>query len=395
MHQSKNHSTVSRRNSSIELLRIIAMLAILGHHLYVSGLGQAIETSANNVTRFLFQMTFLPGGWVGDILFFSISAWFIADEVPSLKKNVTRIWNLEREVLFWSITLFALSIFLKTKGVNPLPENTGWKVFLLKSLLPTSTRLWWYVTSYDLFLLFSPFIVSGLKRMKQRNHALLALITFGLWGVGTLFPLFTFDFAKLSVFTFIFWFILISYYRWYMKPLSTKTCWLMIISGEMIYLIFWVGSLFIPWLHSQQRFIFINTQLPPLLVSFGLFLLFERFHFSSKIINFIAPSTFAVYLIHQHSSIGNLLWQKVLVPTTILKNGHPFLFSCAAVIGLFVVFILADFIRRLFFHITIDRHKDKWLYQLLGSKNFNRIKQSFMKHTASSGNNSPLPSTQA
>lgn len=364
MVRQKEKGSVPTRNSSIELLRIIAMILIVGHHLYMHSAAVPVEQSSSKLIRFLFQMIFLQGGWVGDILFFSISAWFIAGEPPSLKKNLKRIWNLEREVLFWSATLLILSVFLKFRGVNVLPSDFSWGILVIKSILPTSTTLWWYVTSYTLFLLFAPFLVSGLKFLSQRNHALLALITLGLWGIGTLFPLSILDFPGLSVFTFMFWFILITYYRWYMKPLAISTRWKLLACGEMIYLIFWGGSLCIPWLQSHQEFIFMNTQLPQLLVSFSIFLLFESLHFSNKMINFIAPSTFAVYLIHQYPTCTVLLWQKIFTPKMIFSNGHPFINACMIALGLFFAFVLADLLRRALFHATIDRHKDKWFNRL-------------------------------
>lgn len=51
-----------------------------------------------------------------------------------------------------------------------------------------------------------------------------------------------------------------------------------------------------------------DWQLGPVLVTFGLFILFEKLHFSTRLINYIAGLAFAVYLISMYPLVSDLLW---------------------------------------------------------------------------------------
>ena len=89
------------RNSSIELLRIVAMFMILAHHFVVHN-GYDVKNLSLGPERTFFQLVMQGGGKVGVVIFFTISAWFFLDKKQTIKSNLKRIWILEREVLFWS-----------------------------------------------------------------------------------------------------------------------------------------------------------------------------------------------------------------------------------------------------------------------------------------------------
>lgn len=67
------------RNSSIELLRIIAMFMILMHHFIVHN-GYDVLKLPLGPERIFFQLVMQGGGKVGVVIFFSISAWFFLDK---------------------------------------------------------------------------------------------------------------------------------------------------------------------------------------------------------------------------------------------------------------------------------------------------------------------------
>lgn len=90
------------------------------------------------------------------------------------------------------------------------------------SAFPLSTALWWYPTSYALFLIFLPFLNAGMKQLAQRQHKQLAIICLVLWRFLGLIPKINFDLTDKSVFVFIYWYILLSYYRWHMKKNQHK-----------------------------------------------------------------------------------------------------------------------------------------------------------------------------
>lgn len=102
----------SQRNSSIEVLRIIAMFMILEHHFIVhNGFDM---TSLPIGLRCFFQLTMESMGKIGVVIFFTITSWFLIDKSQTIKQSFRRVWLVERELLFWGIVLafFTKSSFL-------------------------------------------------------------------------------------------------------------------------------------------------------------------------------------------------------------------------------------------------------------------------------------------
>lgn len=121
------------RNSSIELLRIIAMFMILMHHFIVHN-GYDVLKLPLGPERIFFQLVMQGGGKVGVVIFFSISAWFFLDKEQTIKSNLKRVWIMERELLFWSLILVAFYlVFDRT--------DLGMKL-MVKSIAPLSMGLW-------------------------------------------------------------------------------------------------------------------------------------------------------------------------------------------------------------------------------------------------------------
>lgn len=100
-HAAPAHSRNSNggcKNSSIELLRIIAMFMILMHHFIVHN-GYDVLKLPLGPERIFFQLVMQGGGKVGVVIFSSISAWFFLDKEQTIKSNLKRVWIMERELL--------------------------------------------------------------------------------------------------------------------------------------------------------------------------------------------------------------------------------------------------------------------------------------------------------
>lgn len=359
---SGKHAGVSvkkQRNSSIELLRLISMLMIVGFH-YVRGGNQGLWIASQPVSfnKFVYQMIYMSGGWIGNFIFFTISVWFLIDRCDTLNDSLKRIWILERELLFWSLALLVVTLILHKKGLY-----AGSMVAIAaKSIFPISLDLWWYPTSYALFLLFMPFLIQGVRSLGKNAHGRLAIVCLVLWGVLSLIPKFTFDLTESSVFVFIYWFLLIAYYRWYMEPFTVRRCWQMIALGFGIVLLYWVATnaLFTMTgkMAKMQSFIFDHWKLPMMMIGFGLFLLVERREFHSRIINVMAASTFGVYLIHFQPAIYQV-WVHYLGVPKMYTSSMPILMGALTIVGVFFACLLLDMVRQLLFALTIDKHRGR------------------------------------
>ncbi|MGR6876343.1 acyltransferase [Bifidobacterium angulatum] len=212
------------RNSSIELLRIIAMFMILMHHFVVHN-GYDVLNLPLGPERIFFQLVMAGGGKVGVVIFFSISAWFFLDREQTIKSNLKRVWIMERELLFWSLILVTFYLVFDRAGLS--------MKLMVKSVMPLSTGLWWYATAYAIFLAPLPFLSKGLKALGRECHLALAATVLVIWGLNSFIPgMVRINDGFLGL---IYLFILISAYKWYMEPFTTRQVWLMIGTGLGLY----------------------------------------------------------------------------------------------------------------------------------------------------------------
>lgn len=351
---SRNSNGGGQRNSSIELLRIIAMFMILMHHFIVHN-GYDVLKLPLGPERIFFQLVMQGGGKVGVVIFFSISAWFFLDKEQTIKSNLKRVWIMERELLFWSLILVAFYlVFDRT--------DLGMKL-MVKSIAPLSMGLWWYATAYAIFLALLPFLSRGLKALGREYHLALAATVLTIWGLLSFIP----GAQSLSdnVFGFIYVFILISAYKWYMKPFTTKQIWLLTGIGFGFFLLYTVASATLSLMgHDMGIFITGSWRLPVVMVGFGMFLLFDRITFHSRAVNRIAQSAFSVYLITDYAASEKLLWVRLFNLQNLYQQPWAILPILGILLAIYAICTLLDFIRQALFAITIDRRRGHW-FELL------------------------------
>ena len=350
------------RNSSIELLRIIAMFMILMHHFIVHN-GYDVLKLPLGPERIFFQLVMQGGGKVGVVIFFSISAWFFLDKEQTIKSNLKRVWIMERELLFWSLCLVAFYLVFDR-------ADLGAKL-MVKSVMPLSMGVWWYATAYAIFLALLPFLAKGLKELGREYHFALAATVLVIWGLTSFIP----GMVRISdgFFGFIYLFILISAYKWYMKPFTTKQVWLMTGIGLGFFLLYTAASATLSLLgHDMGIFITGDWKLPVIMVGFGMFLLFDRVTFHSRVINRIAQSAFAVYLITDYAASEKLLWVKLFNLQNLYQQPFAILRILGILLAIYAACTLLDFVRQGLFAITIDKHRGHW-FELLWNKASSRM----------------------
>lgn len=359
---SRNSNGGGGRNSSIELLRIIAMFMILAHHFIVHN-GYDVLKLPLGPERIFFQLVMAGGGKVGVVIFFSISAWFFLDKEQTIKSNLKRVWIMERELLFWSLILVTFYLVFDR-------ADLGMKL-MVKSVMPLSMGLWWYATAYAIFLALLPFLAKGLKALGRKYHLALASTVLVIWGLTSFIP------GMIGIsdgfFGFIYLFILISAYKWYLRPLSIKQTWALTAVGVGFVLLYTAASTVLG-LFGINKGIFItgDWKLPVVMIGFGMFLLFDRVTFHSRIINRIAQSAFAVYLITDYAASEKLLWVRLFNLQDLYQQPLAILQILGILLAIYATCTLLDFIRQALFAATIDRRRGRW-FDLLWDKVSNRI----------------------
>ncbi|RYQ16777.1 acyltransferase family protein [Bifidobacterium pseudolongum] len=381
---------VSRwRNSSIELLRIVAMLMIIGHH-YVVHCGGFNNPYPPFGPKLLAYLLIFSLGKIGVFLFFGISAWFLCMETDySVKKSLKRVWMLEREVLFYSIILTVTMKLWKPDLIAPDRY--------LNAMFPIGTSLWWYVTGYALFLLIYPFFTLGLRTMGRNMHAALCLIFFILWGViAGLSRNVIYGTEAEGILDFVFLYTLITFYRWYLNDCTFKRAWLSIITGFAIL----AGSITAMQIAGTMRHndelrlhsLYLassSIKLPVMMAGFGILILVTKLDFHSNIINQIAKTTFGIYLITDFYAVRNVIWNNRFSLLNTYDKTFAIARSIAYILAVFIVAMLVDLARQGLFAITVDRHRGAWFNKIANATTSSRWFRSIWNRLAPTRHDAP------
>lgn len=359
-----SHAKGKIRNSSIELLRVIAMLLIVAQHAVVHSACNPSTASLSVPMLFATMLGADTTGSIGVLLFFGISAWFLCnDGNPSVRSALKRIWLVEREMLFYAWGILLLRIVL-----GHTPPNASLVVY---SLFPGITGLWWYMTAYIIFLAFYPFLTVGLRRMGSSLHGGLCIIIMVIWGIYSIVPVDVLQFKARNFMLFIFLYVLISYYRWYMELFSIRTSAIAFFVGVALFTLpilalqvfGWVSHINALRLHSAA---FAGAaKLPAILIAFGMMNIGIQKHFQSVVINKVASTTLGIYLIHEDPFVKSILWDHHINTESFINNPwRDGLMVIGCILAAYVACFGIDWLRQALFSLTVDRRKGAWFDKL-------------------------------
>ena len=344
----------SERNSNIEVLRLVAMGLIVLNHLQWGEM-HYIDTNWSYIHRMGISqiVTFLSNwGGVGDCLFFGISAWFLCTERQSIRKNIGRCWQLEKQLWFWSILTCGSFIVVRyVQGQADVELAAYWSA---RALLPFSTNLWWYPTSYMLFLLIAPLLTQGLGYLSKRQHGAICMALIAMYAFlpSRFFPM---D-MKYSIVLFIYLYIIISFFRWHLPELckSSKFARDLLAVG----IIFGISTQFVVQCffpnNGYLHYFWLNTPrcLPSICISIALLIFVTTAHSRvSKAVNWLAASTLSVYLVVT-TPVGEMVLR------TFAKAVHPgvggIVFNLLMAVIVYLGVLMMDVLRHAVFSKTVD-----------------------------------------
>lgn len=146
----------SARNSNIELLRILAMFAIIcGHFVGQSGTFE-YTTSLNDFLLLVFSSV----GRIAVNVFLLIGVWYMVDA----KFSAARIMKMYGQLYFYTSLFTIIALVIDYRAVSL--KN------LIYGFMPFIGRALWFASSYLCLLIFKPFLDMILQWEKKR------LITF-------------------------------------------------------------------------------------------------------------------------------------------------------------------------------------------------------------------------
>jgi len=344
---------ISNRNYGIDLLRVLSMLfVVILHFLGHGGILQNTIVNSNQYKFFWFVEIIC---YIAVDVFALISGYvFFTRE----KKNIkfSKYLNLWLQVVFYGVVICLITYFIKPSILN--------EKIILGVLFPVMYNSYWYFTAYTGLYFFMPIINVGIKNCDDR---LLKQIFISIFVLFTIVELLNPKFILNGGYS-VLW--ILSLYI--MGAILKKTNMFYNIKNYKLILLI-IALYIITYLYKIYgfEFNFLNlviykdslvSYISPtiLLISIFYVIIFSKINFNQffiKIISFLAPSTFAIYIVNENSIIrDNIItnmFKDVANSSIKLTFIKVLLFSIIFVISV----ILIDKIRILIFKIFKVKRK--------------------------------------
>lgn len=361
---------MSKRFSSIELLRIIGMLMIVAYHYIIHGVlqglwgGKTVYWDNGTAINQIICSAMLPGGAVGICIFFLITGYFqIEKKEFSLKKVLC-------EIQFYAIVFAILGIMCILCRIDTAEGNYLGYIFKAVST-PVTANLWWFATSYILLMFLTPY----LNRMFLKIDKIGAyVIIFIAWGsaqisIGLAYDYYMFVFP-------IFYYLLGAFIRKFSrnqygkKMVTAVTALLLWALLSALWYIKYSADFEFAIQHRTIYDFMIQTLQYAFLVplcAMSILKLFLAFDFQSLIVNKLGSLTFGIYLLHDSGIARQLIWNNILQVGNQYLSDYFVIYALISILAVYVICCLFDLFRQTFI--------EKWQYRLL-----NTIKAYYVEH---------------
>ena len=343
-----------KRNSNLDLLRILSMfLIVLLHSVDHSGVIEASTLSndfINWYTQTIFMFTRLAVN-----CYVLLSGYFLVKSEFSFKKLI-KLWI---DVTFYSFIIKLIFMLFDPSSVSI--------VSLFSSFISVTTGRYWFITIYFGLYLLSPFINKMLSALTKNQHLKLIVVLFILLSITiSIHP----SIAGMNagdgwgLTWFVFLYITSAWIRLYYSPKLNKFIFL----GIYVFFTVSVGTaLFIT---QKYDIVFLTNifsnlyrydSIPVYISSICLFLFFVdcniKTNIFTKFITKISALTLGVYLIHAHPQLSPFIWEKLNLPQYMNSNIFPVI-QIGVCVLIFVVCVLIDYIKSIIF-IPIEKILNK------------------------------------
>ena len=322
------------RQSNIELLRIIAMLMVMGIHATFETFGYAHAKSIINA----------PMSWLGIIttasscfgcvdIFILITGWF------GTSFKMRGALKLATQVVFISLTMY---LFLPLFGKS-----------IPKCVYDFIEVIWgyWFIRCYLVLYLFTPALNSYIQTVSERTLRNFLIMFFCITiPFSFVSPDLSYGYSTIS---FMGLYMLGRYLRLYASDRIKHVnkyyflmIWVCCIVGMAV--IVWSSAFISVSLLNHLMKIFTSYTNPiTIFAACCLLLFFTRLNFQSKMVNWLAAGSFAAYLTHQQLYVRPLYFD--LMREINNKIASPILFFFAALGTIAVIYLasaILDTLRR-------------------------------------------------
>ena len=348
------------RQSNFELLRIIAMLMIVAHHFSVhSGFAWGSLKGINGT----FLNFISIWGKIGNNIFILISGYFLVT-VKTLKIN--KILKLWLQIFSYSILILFLACVIDTNyadgclrfsfaisGIGRLSTRE-----LLMHLFPIGFGEWWFASTYFMLFLLSPFINKALLNMTRKEYQIMLVFVLFFWCIVPSITKGLVLYGSNNLLWFITVYCVAGYIRLHMKQTNIQGGAYIVLAITFAVLYFCFDKIsfkpnsFFSFLNHFKIGFARNEYISVFMVSLLLFIGFMKLDIGeNRLINYVASTTFGIYLIHDSNYLRPFLWRRFFKGAELCTNKILIPYAIMAIMIVFIACSLFDILRK----ITIER----------------------------------------
>lgn len=292
---------MKQRNSSVEALKVIAVIMIVFSHAMPNGdpvtnnfaipLGQA-----STDIQYVIMVLMSNMGQVGNDIFLVCSAWFLLD---SKTTRLNKIISMVGDCFVISIVMV---LFFIMAGRSFSVQ------YIIRQFLPITFGNYWFLTCYILFYAIHPLLNIILDAIEKEKLLLIDIVFIVLYCFIS-FIMSGSAFCYSNLIGFIGIYFIVAYIKKYLITTSASKkfgCTIML-GGIVLWLseiviINIVGvhiSAFSTWIQKVNNFI--NPCY--ILIAIGAFLIARKYFFYNKVINYCSKLSLLIYMIHCNNII--------------------------------------------------------------------------------------------
>lgn len=342
----------TKRESGIELLRIIIMFQIIILHLYTYGGLTGFANNHGGLTDLFFDGLWSLCRMPVDV-FMLISGYFLVSSKFDLKKVFGRGKKVYITMLFYSLVLAALYFAVTPDAITVAG--------IFKAFMPFFSKEWYFLSIYLIILLLSPFINMVLQQLDKKQYLIFTGIVFMVMSVWSTFAYvdgindvisinkIVDPYMGKSVGGLLLFYMIGGYLRRFTSG-KDKPQFRYLLAFLLLCAADFALYKLVPQYGSKVFGMFNN----PLVAgeAITIFLFFRDIHFYSSFINTIAGTTIGIYAIHENPHIRKWIWEASFSKKGEFLNwSAPESYIAAFVycIAIFVVCCLIDLLRQKMF----------------------------------------------
>lgn len=324
------------RNSSFELLRIIAMfMIVLSHSSFHSYFDLNSSLSLNSI----FMNCCILGN-LGVDIFVMISGYFL---ISSSRVKWNKFFMIVFEVFCYSVIINSVFCFF-------LGGDFSLKATIL-SIFPIITNKYWFMSAYIVLYILHPYINRLLKTLAERELRIFLLIILLLWCI---IPTLFFGLNTVSDLScFVLMYCIGAYIKlkegFFLVKSKKKAIEILIISMIALFgstVIFKVLGTKANAFNSFGIVFYSKYSVLVIAISICLIIIFSCIDINSKFINTIASTTLGIYLLHDEPSMREFLWKCLFSNEQLVNSNVLILHTLYSATLVFIAGIVIDLLRQ-------------------------------------------------